>query len=227
MTSGPGPDAAAVDDFARPYAASRGLTYPDQRAPAWRDPGPWFLATLNITRSYGLMVGGVGDGPAADVWYAESARQRRSRSRKPWIVARYAIPQADRAGGIAVAVRRRRGLFRGGPPRGLTGVPRGLAEVPADDEQFARQYVVAAAGGDPAGGEPWASRVLTSDFTAWLLSQPYGDQGAEATCFQLQGGLLCVYAAGWPQTADALDAFRERAARIASAVESATGDVVQ
>jgi hypothetical protein len=47
------------------------------------------------------------------------------------------------------------------------------------------------------------------------------------TCFQLQGGLLCAYAAGWPQTADALDAFRERAARIASAVADATRYVVQ
>jgi hypothetical protein len=43
----------------------------------------------------------------------------------------------------------------------------------------------------------------------------------------LQGGLVCVYAAGWPQAADALDAFRERADRIASAIEHATRYVVQ
>jgi hypothetical protein len=218
-----GPDGTGVDDFARRYAASRGLTYPDERAPAWRDPGPWFLATLNITRSHGLVAGGVGGGPLAEVWCAQGARRGRGESRERWIVARCVIPQARRAGGIAVAVRRKRGLVRGGPPLGLTEVPRGLTEVVAGDEQFGRRYVAAAAGGDPIDGErSWADRLLTADFTAWLLDQPYGDRGAEATCFQLQGGLVCVYAAGWPQTADALDAFRERAARVASAVEQAT-----
>ena len=67
VESATGPDGAGVDDFARRYAASRGLTYPDEREPAWRDPGPWFLATLNIPRSQGLIVGGVGDGPVAEL----------------------------------------------------------------------------------------------------------------------------------------------------------------
>jgi hypothetical protein len=135
--------------------------------------------------------------------------------------------QARRAGGIAVAVRRKRGLVHGGPPNGMTEVPRGLTEVTAD-ERFSHRYTVAASGGDLADGErPWADRLLAADFTAWLLDQPYGDRGAEATCFQVQGGLVCVYAAGWPQTADALDAFRERAARIASVVEHCTRYVVQ
>jgi hypothetical protein len=222
------PDGAGVDDFARRYAASRGLTYPDEREPAWRDPGPWFLATLNIPRSRGLMVGGVGDGPVAEVWYAQGARRGRGASRERWIVARYVIPQARRAGGIAVAVRRKRGLVRGGPPLGMTEVPRGLTEVAAGDEEFGQRYVAAAAGGDLIdGARSWTDRLLTADFTAWLLDQPYGDGGAEATCFQSQGALVCVYAAGWPQTADALDAFRERAARIASAVGQATRDAVQ
>jgi hypothetical protein len=221
-----GTDGAALDDFARRYAASRRLAYPDQREPAWRDPGPWFLATLNITRAHGLMAGGVGGGPAAEVWYAEGARSRGG-SRERWIVARYVIMGASRAGGIAVAVRKPR-LARPGPPPGLTSVPRGLTEVRAGDGPFRLRYVVGAAGGDPFHGDrSWAGRLLGADFTAWLLDQPYGDHGAEATCFQLQGGLVCVYAAGWPQTADALDAFRERAARIASAVEHATRSVVQ
>jgi hypothetical protein len=228
VESATGPDGAAVNDFARRYAASRGLTYPDEREPAWRDPGPWFLATLNITRSHGLMVGGVGVGPAAEVWYAESARRRREGARERWIVARYVITQARRAGGIAVAVRRKRGLVRAGPPRGTTEVPRGLTEVSAGDEQFGQRYLVAAAGGELIdGGRSWADRLLTAGFTAWMLDEPYGDRGAEATCFQLQGGLVCVYAAGWPQTADAVDAFRERAAHIASAVEHATRYVIQ
>jgi hypothetical protein len=115
-----------VNDFARRYAASRGLTYPDEREPAWRDPGPWFLATLNIARSQGLMMGGVGGGPVAEVWYAQGARRGRGESRERWIVARYVIAQARRAGGITVAVRRNRGLARGGPPLGMTEVPRGL-----------------------------------------------------------------------------------------------------
>jgi hypothetical protein len=223
-----GPDAADVDAFARRYAASRGLGYPDEREPAWREPGPWFLAGLNITRSHGLMTGGSAGGPAGEVWYAEGVTRRRRRSRERWIVARYVIPAADRAGGIAVAVARQRGLARGGPSPGLTEVPRGLRAVAVNDERLARRYLVAAAGGNPAGGaRSWADRLLTADFAEWLLDQPYGDRGAEATCFQLQGGLVCVYAAGWPGTADALDAFRDRAARIAAAVQQATRSVVQ
>ena len=35
-----GPDGAGIDDFARRYAASRGLAYPQERQPAWRDPAP-------------------------------------------------------------------------------------------------------------------------------------------------------------------------------------------
>lgn len=225
---GGGLDGTAVDDFARRYAASRGLAYPDNREPAWRDPGPWFLSTLDITRSHGLMAGAVTDSPSGEVWYAEGAVRSRGGSRERWIVARYLMLQASRAGGIAVAVRRKRGLAHGGPPPGLTEIPRGLPEAAAREGQFSQRYVVGAAGGDPYhSARSWADRLLGADFTAWLLSQPYGDRGAEATCFQLQGGLLCVYAAGWPQTADALDAFRERAARIASTVEHATRYVIQ
>lgn len=221
-----GPTGAAVDDFGRRYAASRGLTCPVERDAGWRDPGPWFLASLNSTRSHALMVGGVAGGLAAEVWYAESARQRWDGPRKRWVVARYVLPEARGAGGIAVVVRRGRRFTRGGAPRGLTQMPRGLAEVQADDEQFARRYVVAAGAGNLVGVGSWVGRLFTSDFTAWLMRQPYGDQGAQATCFQLQGGVACVYAAGWPPTADSLDAFRERAARIASALESATRHVV-
>jgi hypothetical protein len=222
------PDGLGVDEFTRRYAASRCLTCPDVRVPGWRDPGPWFLATLDITRARGLMSGGVGGGRVAEVWFGEGAARGRDGSRQRWIVARYVIMQARRAGGMAVTVRRERGLVRSGLPRGMTEVPRGLARVPADGTEFARRYVVAAAGGDAADGErPWASRLFTPDFTSWLADQPYGRRGAEATCFQLQGGLVCVYAAGWPETADALDAFRERAARIASAIDDATRYVIQ
>jgi hypothetical protein len=217
-----GTDGPAVDDFARRYAASRGLACPGEHGPAWRDPGPWFLGPLNLALSRGLLAGGVVGGRSAEVWFAQGPRQGRGGPRQHWVVARSEVTQARRAGGIAVAVRRQRSLGRGGPPRGLTGLPRGLTEVAVADGPFARRYVVATAGGDRASGErSWASRLLTDDFTDWLVEQPYGDRGAEATCFQLQGGLLCVYAAGWPLTADALDDFRERAARIAAAVESA------
>jgi hypothetical protein len=126
------------------------------------------------------------------------------------------------------AVPRPRGLARGGPSPGLTEVPRGLRAVAVNNKRLAERYLVAAACGDPAGGaRSWADRLLTADFAAWLLDQPYGDRGAEATGFQLQGGLACVYAAGWPGTADALDAFRDRADRIAAAVQQATRSVVQ
>jgi hypothetical protein len=221
-------DGTAVDDFARRYAASRGLTYPDRREPAWRDPGPWFLSTLDISRSHGLMAGSVADSTSGEVWYAEDAVRGRGGSRERWIVARFVMPRASRAGAIAVAVRRKRGLAHGGPPPGMTETPRGLPEVPAGSVAFGRRYVVAAAGGDPYHGDrSWADRLLGADFTTWLLDQPYGDRGAEATCFQLQGGLICVYAAGWPGTEESLDGFRERAARIASHVERATRYVVQ
>jgi hypothetical protein len=163
-----------------------------------------------------------------EVWWAQSASRGRGGSRERWIVARYEIRQARRAGGIAVAVRRKRGLAHGGPPQAITEVPRGLKEVVPDDEQFTQRYLVAAGGGDRLDGDrSWAGRLLTAGFTAWLLGQPYGDHGADATCFQLQGGLVCVYAAGWPPAADALDAFRERAAHIASVVEQVTRPVVR
>jgi hypothetical protein len=217
-----GTDGPAVDDFARRYGASRALASPGERGPAWRDPGPWFLGPLNLALSRGLLSGGVGGGRSADIWFAQGPRRGRGRSREQWVVARSEIGQARRSGGIAVAVRRQRGLGRGGPPRGLTGLPCGLTEVAAEEGPLAQRYVVAAAGGDRGVGErSWASRLLTDEFSGWLLEQPYGDRGADATCFQLQGGLLCVYAAGWPLTAGALDAFRERAARITAAVESA------
>jgi len=221
-------DGSAVDEFARRYAASRRLTCPENREPAWRDPGPWFLSTLDITRSHGLMAGAVPGHPSGEAWYAEDAVRGRGGSRERWIVARYLMPQADRAGGIAIAVRRKRGLPGGGLPPGMTEIPRGLPEVTAGGRQFGQRYVVGAAGGDQFhGARSWADRLLGTDFTAWLLDQPYGDRGAEATCFQLQGGLVCVYAAGWPQTAEALDAFRERAAHIAARVEDATRYVIQ
>lgn len=223
-----GPDTTAVDDLALRYAASRGLAYPDNREPAWRDPGPWFLSTLDITRSHGLMAGSVPGSPSGEVWYAEGAVRGRGGARERWIVARYLMLEAGRAGGIAVAVRRKRGLAPGGSLHGLTELPRGLPEVAVRDERLGQRYVVAAAGGDPYhGAGSWADRLLGSDLTGWLLDQPYGDRGAEATCFQLQDGLLCVYAAGWPQTADALDAFRERAAHIAATVKHATRYVIQ
>ena len=142
-----GPDGAGIDDFARRYAASRGLAYPQERQPAWRDPGPWFLATLNITRSRGLMTGGAGSGQSAEVWYAEGARLGRGGSRDQWIVARYLIMQAHRAGSVAVAVRRKRGLGRPGPPSGLTGIPRGLPPASVGDVRFRLRYAVAAAAG--------------------------------------------------------------------------------
>src|SRR5262249_14605987 len=153
------------DDFARRYAASRRLAYPDQREPAWRDPGPWFLATLNITRAHGLMAGGVGDGPAAEVWYAEGARGRGG-ARERWLVARSVIMQARRAGGIAVAVRKRR--LSPGPPPGLTALPRGLRAVRAGGPRFGERYAAGAAGGDAFPGDrSWASRLLDADFTDW------------------------------------------------------------
>ena len=137
--------------------------------------------------------------------------------------------QARRAGAISCTVRRKHtlsvhnlsvlGLLQDDGP-----LPRGLTEAPTGDEPFDQQYVVGAAGGDLVGGErPWADRLFTAEFTGWLREQAYG---ADATSFQLQGGLLCVYAAGWPGTAEELDAFCGRAAHIAAEVERITQEAM-
>ena len=212
----------ALEGLAQRYAASRGLACLTEGFPTWRDPGPWFLSSLDITRSFGLIQGGIGGGPDGELWYAEGAVRGPGGSRQQWIVARYEIIQGRRAGGIACAVRRGHslpvlGILQDGP------LPRGLTEASTGDEQFDQRYVVGAAGGDLVDEErPWADRLFTAEFTGWLLGQPYGEHGADATCFQLQGGRVCVYAVGWPGSADELDAFAARAARIATEIDRAT-----
>jgi hypothetical protein len=216
------PTGAAVDDFARRYAASRDLSYHGRGTPTWMEPGPWFLSSLDITRSHGLIRGSVGGGRQGDTWYAEAASRGPGGPRDRWTVAHYVTMQAHRAGGVACAVRRGHGLRHGSP------LPRGLTEAKTRDWQFDHRYVVGAAGGDLFPGDrPWAERIFTGDFTAWLRDQPYGRHGADATCFQLHGGQLCIYARGWHATAESLDAFRERAARIAAELEHATRYVIQ
>src|SRR5260221_1811300 len=63
----------ALEGFARQYAASRGLSCLTEGTPAWRDPGPWFLSATDITKSFGLMRGGIGRGRDGELWYAEEA----------------------------------------------------------------------------------------------------------------------------------------------------------
>jgi len=204
----------ALDEFAQRYAASRGLT-PDDRGPAWRDPGPWFLATTDITRSRGPLRGTLGGGPFGEFWYAEGAVQGPRRSREQWAVARYESMQARRAGGIACMPRQW--------PRTAGILPRGLLAIATGDDAFDKLFAVGAAGGEPVtSGPSWAQRIFPAGLTAWLLAQPYGEEGADATGFQVQGGLLCVYSRGWPATAESLDAFCDRAAKIAAAIEEAT-----
>ncbi len=214
---------AALEGLARRYAASRGLAWAGEGALAWRDPGPWFLSSLDVGRSFGLVRGGIGNGREGELWYAEEAVRGPGGSRERWIVARYEIGQARRTGAISCAVRRGHNLpVLGGLLQDGT-LPRGLREAPTGDELFDQRYVVGAADGDLAEGEPaLADRLFTAEFTGWLLGQPYGQHGADATRFQLQGGLACVYAAGWPGTAQELDAFCGRAARIAAEVERVT-----
>ena len=204
----------ALDEFAQRYAASRGLT-PDDRGPAWRDPGPWFLATTDITRSRGPLRGTLGGGPFGEFWYAEGAVQGPRRSREQWAVARYESMQARRAGGIACMPRQW--------PRPAGILPRGLLAIATGDDAFDKLFAVGAAGGEPVtSGPSWAQRIFPAELTAWLLAQPYGEEGADATGFQVQGGLVCVYSRGWPATAESLDAFCDRAAKIAAAIEEAT-----
>ena len=213
----------ALEELARRYAAGRGLTWVGGSGPAWRDPGPWFLSSLDVTRSFGLVQGAIGGGLDGELWYAEGAVRGPGGSRAPWIVARYEIGGTRHGGAISCTVRRRHlavlGLHQDGP------LPRGLVEVPTGDEQFDQRYVVGLAGGDLAdAGRPWAGQLFSAEFTGWMLGEPFGEHGAEATCFQLQGGLACVYAAGWPGTADELDAFCGRAARIATEVSRVSAE---
>jgi hypothetical protein len=152
----------ALEDFARRYATSRELTWVAEEAPAWRDPGPWFLSSLDITRSFGVMRGGIGDGPDGELWYAEEAVRGVGGSRGRWITARYEIAGARRAGGISCAVRRRHAFHEDGP------LPRGLTEAPTGDVQFDQRYVLGAAGGDLANGEqPWPERLFTARSGEW------------------------------------------------------------
>jgi hypothetical protein len=223
-----GPAGRAVAEFAQRYAISRELTYQAAAfreggtpVPAWRAPGPWFLSSVDARRSFGLVRGGLGGGPAGELWFTEGQPGRLGRPRRQWTVARYEILPAQRAGGIAC-------MARQWPSRRDRALPRGLAPVPAGDARFDELYAVGMAGGEPVyGGLTWAERLFSGSFTAWMTAQPYGEHGADAVSFQSQGGLICIFAPAWRATPEALDDFCTRAARIAAAIEHATRFIVQ
>jgi hypothetical protein len=213
----------AVAEFAQRYAASRELAYQaaGPLASAWRAPGPWFLSSVDQRKSFGLVRGELGGGPAGELWFTEGQPRRLGRSRRQWTVARYEILPARRAGSVAC-------MARQWPSRRDRALPRGLTLAPTGDASFDELYAVGMADGEPVhGGLTWAERIFRGSFTAWMTARPYGEDVAGAVSFQSQSGLVCVFAPGWRGSAEALDGFCARASFIAAAIEDATRFVVQ
>ena len=74
-----------------------------------------------------------------------------------------------------------------------------------------------------ATGRPALDRLFTPDFNVWLDELPWRRTGEGVTRFELRNGVLCVYAKPKLRTAAALDAFCQRAARIAARIGEAAG----
>ena len=109
------------------------------------------------------------------------------------------------ADGLACVVLRT-GQLLGGQLHFVSLLPRALTVVATGDPNVDRRFQVGVTGNSGLPG-----RV----FTAWLRQLPYGKLGKDATCFQLQWDSVCIYTRGALDTSEGLDAFCERAARIA------------
>ena len=144
-------------------------------------------------------------------------RGGRAAVREGWTAARYEIPAAhDLAQGIACVPRQ--GPIWGGRVKLVSALPRGLTAVAVGDAGFDGTYEVG------VGGERDRAAVqalFTADFTAWMCELPFGKLGEQSTRFELRAGALCVYTKGTLRTAQTLDAFCGRAARIAAQVQRA------
>ncbi len=203
----------SVDAFAERYALSRQLTY----ELTGETPGDlWFLTTIYPKRSHSFMRGRLGGGAQGLLWYAEKVlRSGRGTSRESWTVARYDIPSATRlAAGIACVPRQN--PLRGGRLKLVSVLPRGLISVTVGDAQFDQTYEI---GIVSDRDRPGVQALFTADFTAWMCELPVGKLGADATRFEMHADALCVYTKGAQRTTQTLDAFCQRAARIAAQIQ--------
>ncbi len=203
----------SVDAFAERYAQSRQLTY----ELTGETPGDlWFLATIYPKRSHSFMRGRLAGGAEGLLWYAEKVlRSGRGTARESWTVARYDIPSATGPAAGVVCVPRQNPLW-GGRLKLVSVLPRGLISVTVGDAQFDQTYEIGIVSDNDRTS---AQALFTADFTAWMGELPVGKLGADSTRFEMHAGALCVYTKGAQRTTQTLDAFCQRAARIAAQIQ--------
>jgi hypothetical protein len=76
------------------------------------------------------------------------------------------------------------------------------------------RFLVAVSPGDQRA----VGALFDAGFTDWLSSLPWRKTGEELIRFELRNGRLCVYAKPKARTSQALDAFCERAAYVATRI---------
>lgn len=205
----------SLDAFAQRYAAGHGLSY----APAGTTPpATWFLETVEPTKSHSFLRGRLAGGADGGLFYAERAVPvKRGQVMDGWTVALYEIPAATRLA-YGIACRFRPGAdWRGRIPLAMD-VPRGLLDRPLGHPALDERFQVTV--GEDDG--PAVTRLLDSQFLAWLEDLPWQRTGDGVTRFELRGASLCVYAKPKARTASELNVFCERAAHIAGQVGEAS-----
>jgi hypothetical protein len=203
----------SVDAFAERYARSRQLTY---ELNGTTPGGSWFLSSIYPKRSHSFMRGPLAGGPQGLLWYAEKVlRAGRGRARQSWTVVCYdlAAPGGSAAG---IACVPRQNPLWGGRLKLVSILPRELTPVAVGDAKFDQSYEVGIVGDTEQAS---ISGLFTADFTAWMCELPFGKFGADSTRFEVRAGTLCVYTRGAQRTTQTLDAFCQRAARIAAQVQ--------
>jgi hypothetical protein len=203
----------SVDAFAERYARDRQLTY---QLTGTTPGGPWFLASIYPKRSHSFMRGPLAGGPQGLLWYAEKVLSAgRGRARQSWTVACYDLAEVGGSAAGIACVPRQNPLW-GGRLKLVSILPRDLTSVAAGDARFDRGYEVGIVGNSDRAS---MAALFTADFTAWMCELPFGKLGADSTRFEIRAGILCVYTRGAQRTTQALDAFCQRAARIAVQVQ--------
>jgi len=205
----------SADAFAERYAHSRGLSY---EITAGTPRGTWFLGAVWAKRSHSFLRGRLAGGADGLLFYPEKlVGGGRVAVREGWTAACYEIPAArELAQGIACVPRL--GPIWGGRVKLVSAIPPGLAVTTTGDTGFDGTYEVGVASDHDRAG---VSALFDADFTAWMRGLPFGKLGEQSTRIELCAGVLCVYTKGMLTTAEELDAFCQRAARIAAEVQRA------